>query len=139
IADVGDWRVRRINLTSGLITAFAGTGPVKGRIDRQQLGDSGPATRAVVVGARAVCVDGRGNTFICEREGNAVRWVTAQGSITTIGGTGAKGYTGDGGLATLATFNGPKGIRCDRQGNVYVVDTENHAIRRIAAQTGVIT
>jgi streptogramin lyase len=139
IADVADWRIRRLDLTSGAIATFAGVGPVKGKLDRQQLGNGGPAPRAVLVGARAVCVDGHGNTFICEREGNAVRWVNAQGFITTIGGTGAKGYTGDGGLATQATFNGPKGICCDRQGNVYVVDTENHAIRRILAQTDVVT
>src|SRR5262249_44723289 len=68
-----------------------------------------------------------------------VRRVDAKGIITTIAGTGAKGYGGDGGDTRKATFNGPKGIRCDRQGNLYVVDTENHAVRRIDAQTNVVT
>src|SRR5262249_6217910 len=49
------------------------------------------------------------------------------------------GYAGDGGEALTATFKGPKGIRCDQQGNLFVVDTENHAIRRIDAKTGIIT
>jgi sugar lactone lactonase YvrE len=59
--------------------------------------------------------------------------------MTTIAGTGRKGYTGDGGAATAATFNGPKGICTDRAGNLYIVDTENHAIRRWEKKTGILT
>jgi NHL repeat len=92
----------------------------------------------VIVGARAVCVDGNGHTFICEREGTSIRQVDEAGVITTIAGTGADGYSGDGGPARLATFRGPKGVRADREGNLYVVDTENHAIRKIDAKTGLI-
>jgi streptogramin lyase len=142
IADVGDWRIRRVDLKTGVITTFAGTGkPLeKAReIDRAWIGDGGQATAALIVGARAVCIDGRGNAYICEREGNAVRRVDSQGKITTVAGTGAKGYTGDGGDARQASFNGPKAVRCDRQGNVYVVDTENHAVRRIDAKTNVVS
>jgi len=90
-------------------------------VNRSALGDGGPATKAVIHGARAVCVDGQGNTYICEREGNAIRKVGADGIIRTVAGTGASGYGGDGGPAVRATFKGPKGVRCDRQGNVYVV------------------
>jgi streptogramin lyase len=139
IADVADWRVRRVDLASGVITTFAGSGKPAARPDRSRIGDGGPATAAVIVGARAVCVDPKGSTFLCEREGNAIRRVDASGVITTIAGTGAEGYSGDGGPALRATFRGPKGIRADREGNLYVVDTENHAIRRIDAATGVIT
>jgi hypothetical protein len=139
IADVADWRIRRVDLKSGTITTFAGIGRVKGKVDRSKIGDGGPAREAVLVGARAVCVDGKGNTFICEREGNAIRKVDEKGTITTIAGTGAKGYDGDGGDARKATFNGPKAVRCDRDGNIFVVDTENHAIRRIDAKTNVVT
>jgi streptogramin lyase len=139
IADVADWRVRRLDLKVGTISTFAGTGRPAGKLDPSRLGDGGPAAQAVLPGARAVCVDGRGNTYVCEREGNAVRKVDARGVITTVAGTGTKGYGGDGGDAARATFNGPKGVRCDRQGNVYVVDTENHAIRRIDAGTDVVT
>jgi DNA-binding beta-propeller fold protein YncE len=53
------------------------------------------------------------------------------GIITTVAGTGAKGYTGDGGPALQATFNGPKWIHVGPDGRVYVVDTENHCVRQI--------
>ena len=129
IADVGDWRIRRLDLRTGLMSTFAGTGKPKGKTDRAKIGDGGPATTAVVVGARAVCVDGKGTTYLCEREGNAVRRVDGRGTITTVAGTGLRGAAD--GAAAKATFNGPKAIRCDAAGNVYVVDTENHAIRRL--------
>jgi streptogramin lyase len=139
IADVADWRIRRVDLRTGIITTFAGTGRPTVRPDRSRIGDGGPASKAIIVGARAVCADGKGNTYICEREGNALRRVDAAGVITTIAGTGDKGYTGDGSEALKATFNGPKGIRCDRLGSIYVVDTENHAIRRIDGKNGIVT
>src|SRR5262249_37054207 len=143
IADVADWRIRRLDLTTGVITTFAGAGKtkiaLKTRIDRQKCGDGGPADKAIIVGARAVCVDGKGNTYICEREGSAVRKVDAKGVITTIAGTGEWAYKGDKGDAKDAVFAGPKGIRCDADGNLYVVDCENHAIRKIDAKTNVVT
>jgi sugar lactone lactonase YvrE len=137
IADVADWRVRRLDLKTGTITTFAGTGRATGKIDRTKIGDGGPADKAVIVGARAVCVDGRGNTYICEREGNAVRRVDAKGVITTVAGTGAKGAAD--GPALAATFNGPKAVRCDAAGNVLIVDTENHAVRRLDVKEGKVT
>jgi hypothetical protein len=133
IADVADWRVRRVDLKTGVITTFAGTGPFRGRLTRADLGDGGPAGRAVVVEARAVCVDGQGNTYLCERRGNCIRRVDARGIITTVAGTREQGAKD--GPGNEATFNGPKAIRCDRAGNVFVVDTENHAIRKIEAGT----
>ncbi len=137
IADVGDWRIRRVDLSTGMISTFAGTGKVKmklrGVLARPD--DGGPADKARVVGARAVCVDGKGNTYICEREGSAIRKVDAKGIITTISGTGEWAYKGDGGDAKAAVFAGPKGIRCDAAGNIYVVDCENHCIRKIDVQT----
>jgi streptogramin lyase len=142
IADVGGWRIRRLDLATGIITTFAGMGrPAKAGkgFPRDQVGDGGPATKAIIAGARAVCVDGRGNTFICEREGSTIRKVDKTGIIATIAGTGAWGYDGDGGPALKATFKGPKGIRADRDGNLYIVDTENHAVRKIDAKTGTIT
>jgi streptogramin lyase len=138
IADVADWRIRRVDLKTGTITTFAGTGRVA-KVDRALLGDGGPASKAVIHGARAVCVDGQGNTYVCERDGNAIRKVNAEGTITTFAGTGKKGYDGDNGPAAKATFNGPKAVRCDKAGNLFVVDTENHAVRRIDGKTGLVT
>jgi sugar lactone lactonase YvrE len=59
--------------------------------------------------------------------------------MSTYAGTGERGYSGDGGPARSATWGAPKAIRCDRQGNLLVVDTENHAIRKIDAATGIVT
>jgi sugar lactone lactonase YvrE len=133
IADVQDQRIRRLDLTTGIISTFAGTG------EKVHSGDGGPAIEAGILGARAVCVDGKGNTYICEREGNCIRKVDANGTITTISGKPERGYDGDGGHAIDATFNGPKAIRCDAAGNVFVVDTENHAIRVIDVSNGTIS
>lgn len=137
IADVADWRIRRLDLKTGMISTFAGTGRSKGKVERKMLGDGGPAEKAILHGARAVCVDGQGNTYICEREGSAVRKVDAHSVITTVAGTGTKGAAD--GPGDKATFNGPKAVRCDAQGNVLVVDTENHSIRRIDARTLQVT
>ena len=133
IADVQDQRIRRLDVRSGIITTFAGTG------EKARTGDGRAATAASILGARAVCTDRRGQTYICEREGNGIRRVDAHGIMSTYAGTGERGYGGDGGPALAATWGAPKAIRCDRHDNVLVVDTENHAIRRIDAVTGVVT
>lgn len=133
ITDIQDQRVRRLDLKTGVISTFAGTG------EKVHNGDGGPAVEAGILGARAVCVDGQGNAYICEREGNRVRKVDATGFITTVAGTGERGYSGDGGPAMRATFNGPKALRCDPYGNVLVVDTENHAIRKIDVLDGTVS
>jgi DNA-binding beta-propeller fold protein YncE len=134
IADVADHRVRVVDLATGVITTFAGTG--QGR----HAGDGGPASTAAIFGARAVEVGPDGTVFILERQGNTLRAVDPKtGHISTIAGNGAKGYTGDGGPARSATFNGPKELAVDPAGNLFLVDTENHAIRRIDARTHVVT
>ena len=69
IADIQDQRIRRLDLDTGIITTFAGNG------EKVRAGDGLPATQASILGARAVCMDGIGNTYIAEREGNGVRKV----------------------------------------------------------------
>jgi DNA-binding beta-propeller fold protein YncE len=134
IADVAGNRVRVVNLESGQIATFAGTGQARHE------GDGGPASAASIFGARAVELGPDGTIYIVERQGNTLRAVDPRsGTITTRAGTGAKGYSGDGGPASLATFNGPKELAVDRAGNILIVDTENHAIRRIDAETGRIS
>ena len=133
ITDIQDQRVRRLDLASGVITTFAGNGA------KERTGDGLPATEASILGARAVCMNGAGNTYIAEREGNGIRMVDPRGIMHTLAGTGEFGYDGDGGPALEATWGAPKAIRCDHAGNLLVVDTENHAIRRIEASTGIVT
>ena len=132
IADIQDQRIRRLDLDTGIITTFAGNG------EKVRAGDGLPAAQASIMGARAVCMDAIGNTYIAEREGNGVRKVDAAGIMSTLAGTGERGYTGDGGPAIAATWGAPKAIRCGAAGDVVVVDTENHAIRRIDAD-GIVT
>ncbi len=130
IADVAGHRIRSVDLPSGRIATFAGTG--RPRHD----GDGGPAAAASLWGARAVDVGPDGSVYILEREGNRLRVVRPDdGIMTTVAGTGARGYSGDGGPAASATFNGPKELAVDPAGNVWIVDTENHAIRFIDAAT----
>lgn len=134
VADVADQRVRVLDLASGKIETICGDGK------KQQAGDGGPIKQASLFGPRAVAIGPDGNLYICEREGNAIRKVDFKSDkITRVAGTGKKGYTGDGSAALEATFNGPKEIDIDRQGNIFVVDTENQAIRRIDAKSGKIS
>jgi streptogramin lyase len=134
IADVADHRIRVVDLATGQIATFAGTG--KGA----HTGDGGPARDAAIFGARAVDVAPDGAVYIVEREGNSLRAVDPKsGIITTRAGTGTKGNTGDDSPAAAATFNGPKELAIDPAGNVFIVDTENHAIRRVDAKSGKVS
>lgn len=134
IADVADHRVRVVDLATGIIATFAGTGAA------EHGGDGGPARAARIFGARAVKVAPDGTVYILERQGSTLRRVDrATGIIETIAGTGARGYGGDGGPAAAAVFDAPKEMALDRDGNVLIVDTENHAIRCLDRARGSIT
>ena len=133
VADVADHRVRVVDLVSGTISTFAGTG------EAQHSGDGGPASRAGVFGARAVKVAPDGTVYILERQGSTLRAVDpGTGVINAVAGTGARGYSGDNGSARDAVFDAPKEFALDPGGDILIVDTENHAIRRIYAATGVV-
>jgi DNA-binding beta-propeller fold protein YncE len=132
IADVADHRVRVIDLASSVITTFAGTG------NGRHAGDGGPATAADIFGARAVALAPDDSLYVMERQGSSIRRIR-NGSIETVAGTGARGYGGDGGNALQAVFDAPKEMAVDPSGNIFVVDTENHVIRRIDAQSWIVT
>jgi sugar lactone lactonase YvrE len=126
ITDVADNRVRVVDMATGVIATFAGTGAA------EHSGDGGPATAAGTFGARAAKVGPDGTVYILERQGSSLRAVNpATGIITTIAGTTARGYSGDGGPALEAVFDAPKEMAIDCDGSLLIVDTENHAIRRI--------
>jgi len=134
VTDVADNRVRVIDLAAGRIATFAGTGAA------EHSGDGGKATAAGTFGARAVKVGADGTVYILERQGSSLRAVDpATGIITTIAGTTARGYSGDGGPALAAVFDAPKEMAIDRDGSLLIVDTENHAIRRIDRRTAIVT
>jgi DNA-binding beta-propeller fold protein YncE len=133
IADVADHRVRVVDLASGTIGTFAGTG------EAEHSGDGGPATKAGIYGARAVKVAGDGTVYILERQGSTLRATDPRTDIiTTLAGTGVRSYTGDNGPAFAATFDAPKELTIDREGNLLIVDTENHAIRKIDIRSKIL-
>ncbi len=102
-------------------------------------GDGGPARGAKLDNPFGVVRGPDGALWFCEYTGQRIRRVGPDGVITTIAGTGAKGFGGDGGPARLATFNLPHEIRFDAAGDLYVVDMANHAVRKVTMKTGVIT
>ena len=134
ICDIGNNRIRRLDLKTGIIETWAGTG------ERKPAADGAPLAGAPLNGPRAVDVDPKGNLYVVLREGNAVyRIDPADNRIYHIAGTGEKGYSGDNGPAKSAKLNGPKGIAWSPDNCLYIADTENHAIRRIDLKSGLIT
>jgi DNA-binding beta-propeller fold protein YncE len=130
LADLDNRRVRAIDMKTGTASTVAGNGQ-KGVPE-----DGSDAVKAPLVDPRAVAADGAGNVYILERGGNALRVVDAKGKIRTVAGTGKAGATGDGGPAREATFNGPKHLCVDGDGNVLIADTENHLIRKYLPKEG---
>jgi uncharacterized protein (TIGR03437 family) len=128
IADYGNQRVRRIS-TGGTITTVAGNGQTGSN------GDGGPATSAQMLSPRNLAIDPAGDIYVSEFQGHTVRRIGADGTITTVAGTGVAGFSGDGGPAVDAQLNGPAGLALDAAGDLYIVDTGNFSIRKVQAGT----
>jgi hypothetical protein len=132
IADSYNGRIRKLDATSGVISTVAGGG------SSANLGDGGAATAASLAYPAAVAVDPAGNLYIADQYHNRVRKVTADGIISTISGTGAQAFSGDGGAATDADLYYPTGLAIDATGNIYIADQYNNRIRKVDATTGLI-
>ncbi len=131
IADIGNHRIRRVDLADGTITSIAGNGeklPARWRNGTQPADGRAPA----------LAITGR-TLWIALREGHSV-WQMDLDSLVArhVAGTGKKGYSGNGPAAT-ATFNGPKGIAATSDGMLYVMDTENQVVRQIDTRAGRVT
>lgn len=94
-------------------------------------GDGGAATGALLQHPSGVASDSNGNIYIADRDNNRIRRVAPDGTIATIGGTGASGNTGDYGAAIQATFSAPSAVTLDPFGNLYVIDSGNQRVRYI--------
>jgi sugar lactone lactonase YvrE len=127
IADSGNHRIRQIS-TSGTISTIAGTTTFGFN------GDNLPANSTSLYLPKSVAVDAQGNVYIADTGNQRIRKITA-GVITTIAGNGNTGYTGDKGPAASALINNPQGIAADANGNIYIADTNNNVIRKIAGGT----
>ena len=153
IADKGNNRIRKVDVSTGIITTVVGTGTAS------STGDGSAATAATINGPCFSRLDSMGNYYITDGSSARIRKVITVTTeiptlapsyypslsphsisvITTIVGTGTRSFSGDGGQATSASINGPHGIDIDSSGNVYFSDLFNHRVRKIAASTGIIT
>ena len=133
-ADVGNSRIRRVDLTTGVITTVAGGGT-------GDPGDGGSATDATFSShPMRVTGDRAGNLFVADAHHARIRRIdTATGIIDTVAGCGAEGYSGDGGPATRAQIASPHGTALDEHGNLFIADLKNDRVRRVDASTGTIT
>src|SRR5262245_19295438 len=133
-ADFGSNRVLRFDMTARRVSVIAGTG-AKGHA-----GDGGPAKSALLSAPHEVRFDSKGNIFVAERDSHVVRHIDMKTQvITTVAGTGAAGYSGDGGPAGQAQLNQPHSIVLDKADNVLICDINNNRVRKIDAKTGIIS
>lgn len=133
-ADCFNHRVRKINITTHIITTIAGTG-VAG-----YNGDNIPATDAQLKVPQAVFVDTLGDIYITDGLNNRIRKINVTtGNINTVAGNGTAGNFGDGGLATNAQLSIPVGMHVDKIGNLYIGDYSNNKIRKVDVSSGIIT
>jgi sugar lactone lactonase YvrE len=133
ICDIGNQRIRRLHLDTGFIETYAGTGQAA------DTSDGAPVTGTPLRGPRTMALAPNGDLYLALREGNAILRIGARTqTLHRLAGTGEQGYAGDGAPAVNAKLGGPKGLAY-APGELFVADTENHAVRRIDLATGVIT
>lgn len=134
ICDIGNHRIRQLDLRTGIIETYAGTG------QQAPTSDGSPLKGTPLNGPRTLAVGPNGDIYLALREGNAIYRIDARTqTLQHVAGTGEQGYSGDGGPALAAKLAGPKGLAYARDGSLYVADTESHVIRRIDLRTGLIT
>ncbi len=131
IADTYNHRIRKVT-PDGVISTIAGTG------ESGFGGDGGPATQAALAYPTSVAVAADGAIYIADTRNHRVRKLAADGTLTTVAGTGAAGFSGDGGPATIARLNSPRGVAVSSDGKLYIVDRENRRIRMVDTD-GLIT
>ncbi|MFC5470135.1 cadherin-like beta sandwich domain-containing protein [Cohnella suwonensis] len=102
-------------------------------------GDGGPAVTANLFGPTHVVVDGSGNLYIADTNNSRIRKVATNGTISTVAGTGVNGYSGDGGPAVSAQLYDPTGVAVDGSGNLYIADSANNRIRKVATDGTIST
>ncbi|MFI9588329.1 RICIN domain-containing protein [Streptomyces sp. NPDC052236] len=132
ITDTNNHRVRKIT-TDGKISTVAGAGTAGFS------GDDGPATAARLHTPLGVAVDSTGVLHITDHGNHRIRKITTDGKISTVAGTGAGGFAGDGGPALSAQLNGPHTVAVDGAGDLYIADYSNHRVRKVTADGKIST
>lgn len=131
--DLGNQRVRRMDLATKRVTDVAGNG------QRGYSGDGGPATQASLSAPHELVFDSKGDLYFAERDNNVIRKVDMKtGIISTAAGTGMAGYSGDGGPGNKAQLRQPHCVIRDRDGNLLICDLMNNRIRKLHLDTGII-
>jgi streptogramin lyase len=131
ICDIGNNVIRKVDMKTGVISTFAGTGKAG------DTPDGAPISGTPLKGPRSMDFDKDGNLWLVTREGNQVLKMDLKaGVIHLMAGNGKKGFTGNGGPAKAASLSGPKGIALDAEGNAWLTDTESHSVRMVNAKTG---
>jgi DNA-binding beta-propeller fold protein YncE len=145
ICDVGNHRLRRLHLNTGIIETWAGTGVMA------PTPDGSPVLGTPVNGPRSLAMSPRGDLYLALREGNVILRIDPfTKAYTRIAGTGETGFSGDGGSATSAKFGGsatgsgarlagPKGLAYGPGDSLYIADTDSHVIRKIDLKAGTIS
>ena len=136
ILHLGDGSRREAQALPAIITTVAGN--LRSNGPGRSSGDGGSATQAYLNLPFGLAVAPDGSLYIAEVLGARIRRVGPDGIITTVAGTGSTGFSGDGGSATQAQLNAPRGIAIGVDGSLYIADTGNRRIRRIGLD-GVIT
>lgn len=124
--DYGNDRIRRID-SAGVITTIAGSGEEAPCFS----GDGGPATEAHFCGPEHLWVDPEGNVWVADSYNNRIRVIDIDGFVTTVAGTGARGYSGDGEPALQAQLDLPSGVAVGPDGAIYIADSENDRVRKV--------
>jgi TonB family protein len=132
IADSGNYRVRKVT-TDGLIQTIAGGGT------SGYDGDGKPANTSQLKFPVSVAADSAGNIYIADFRDHRIRVITAGGNMDTVAGDGTSGFDGDGGSARFAHLRSPYGVMADNLGNLYIADSGNSRIRRIAPDGKIAT
>ena len=130
IADIDNFRIRKVT-TDGIIRTVVGNGQYG------YSGDGGPAIQATFNVPLGVTADGAGNLYIPDSAANRVRKIAADGTVTTVAGIGAAGFSGDGGLAVNASLYVPLALAIDPTGNLFILDALSR-VRRVSPD-GIIT
>src|SRR5258708_2484797 len=134
ICDIGNQRIRRLHLDTGIIETYAGTGETK------PTPEGASVTGTPLKGPRTMAAAPNGDLYLALREGNAIYRIDAKTqTLHREAGTGEQGYSGDGGAALNAKLAGPKGLAYAPGDILYIADTENHVIRSVNLKTGIIS
>ena len=133
IADTSNSRIRKVAVSSGIITTIAGPG------SPGNLGDGSAATNATLFAPVSVAIDSSGNLYIADSDSRVRKITAATGIISTVAGTGVRGFGGENVLAVAAMLDVPTGVALDQAGNLYIADQNNQRIRKVVTVTGIIT